>query len=90
VTAANGAEKYYTTTNNAARTEGIEQAKELDEKVKHAWIAHATTYVADNSTDFAGKMQRVCSFLDDVLARQKGSASAAGSAHQAKEQSEVK
>lgn len=35
VTAANGAESYYTTANNAARTEGIEQARELDDKVSH-------------------------------------------------------
>ncbi|ELR13223.1 uncharacterized protein ACA1_100600 [Acanthamoeba castellanii str. Neff] len=70
VTAANGAESYYTTANNAARTEGIEQARELDDKVKHAWIAHTRTFVADNTTDFPGKMQRVCSFLDDVLTSQ--------------------
>jgi len=67
VTAANGAEKYYTTTNNAARTEGLDQAKELDEKVKLAWLAHTRTFVADNSTDFRHKMERVCSFLDGVV-----------------------
>jgi hypothetical protein len=46
----------------------------LPDQVKHAWIAHTRTFVADNSTDFPGKMQRVCSFLDDVLASHKASA----------------
>jgi hypothetical protein len=45
-------------------------------QVKHAWIAHTRTFVADNSTDFLGKMQRVCSFLDDVLASQHKAATA--------------
>jgi hypothetical protein len=35
VTAAIGAEKYYTTENNAARTESLEQARDLDFKVQH-------------------------------------------------------
>lgn len=33
VTAAIGAEKYYTTENNTARTESLEQARDLDFKV---------------------------------------------------------
>jgi hypothetical protein len=57
----------------------------LPDQVKHAWIAH--TFVADNSTDFPGKMQRVCSFLDDVLASHKA---ASPSAAATKETPEVK
>lgn len=40
VTAANGAEDKYTTANNKARTEGIAQAIEVDNKIKGAWTGH--------------------------------------------------
>lgn len=59
VTAADGAEKFYTTANNAARTETPSQARELDAKVRHAWVGHPRLRVVDNSTDFEGKVRRV-------------------------------
>lgn len=37
VSAADGAEKYYTTANNRQRTEGLEMAREVDKKVINAW-----------------------------------------------------
>lgn len=40
VTAANGAEKFYTLENNKARTEGIPLAIELDNKILNAWNGH--------------------------------------------------
>lgn len=42
VSAAIGAEKYYTTENNAARTETIEEAQALDFRVLNAWVGHPT------------------------------------------------
>ena len=37
VSAADGAEKYYSLENNAARTEGVEQAKKLDHEILEMW-----------------------------------------------------
>lgn len=59
VTAAEGAEAFYTTANNAARTETPDQARELDARLRHAWVGHPHLRVVDNSTDFAGKVRRV-------------------------------
>lgn len=40
VTAANGAEEFYTTANNNARSEGVELAIKLDSLCSNAWIGH--------------------------------------------------
>lgn len=59
VTAANGADKYYTTANNTARKEGIEEAVALDNKCIEAWNGHPHFRIIDNSTDFETKMKRL-------------------------------
>jgi CYTH domain-containing protein/predicted ATPase len=59
VTAADGAEAFYTTENNAVRTETPAQARTLDQRVRDAWVGHPHLRVIDNSTDFAHKVQRV-------------------------------
>lgn len=59
VTAAEGAEDYYTLENNAVRTESPELAKSLDSMTLKAWVGHPSLKVFDNSTDFETKMQRV-------------------------------
>ena len=38
VTAAKGAESFYTLANNAARSEGLELARHLDDTVMAAWV----------------------------------------------------
>ncbi|MFZ2205391.1 MAG: AAA family ATPase [Minisyncoccia bacterium] len=48
VTAANGAEEFYTTANNEARTESPELARLIDEKTKEAWIGHPHLRVVPN------------------------------------------
>lgn len=58
VTAAKGAEQYYTLANNPARTETPEQARALDDKLIAAWTGHSHLRVIDNSTDFEGKVRR--------------------------------
>lgn len=67
VSAAIGAEKYYTTENNAARTETLEEARALDFKILNAWVGHPVIRIVDNSTDFQGKIKRVithvCQFI---------------------------
>ena len=67
VTAADGAEKFYTLDNNQARTETPEQARELDEKIIAAWTGHPHLRVIDNSTDFETKMQRLISEITAFL-----------------------
>ncbi len=56
VTAAKGAEKYYTLANNHARTETLEEASSLDDKLISAWTGHPHFRVIDNSTGFEEKM----------------------------------
>ena len=59
VTAAKGAEKYYTLANNQARTETVEEASALDDRLIAAWTGHPHFRVIDNSTGFEEKMQRL-------------------------------
>jgi len=67
VTAANGAEEYYTLANNSARQESPEQARLLDAETASAWLGHPHHIVVDNSTDFAGKMTRALRALSRKL-----------------------
>ena len=59
VTAAKGAEEFYTTANNTARTETIEEAAALDDKLIAAWTGHPHFRVIDNRTDFETKMKEL-------------------------------
>lgn len=59
VTAAEGAEQYYSLDNNAVRSESPEMAREVDNKTRNVWNGHPKHYVLDNSTDFEGKLQRL-------------------------------
>ena len=59
VTAAKGAEAFYTTDNNTARVETLEEAIELDQKTLAAWAGHPHLRIIDNSTDFNGKLVRL-------------------------------
>jgi hypothetical protein len=40
VTAANGAEPFYTLENNETRLESAEEARRLDDRVLRAWVGH--------------------------------------------------
>lgn len=40
VSAADGAEKFYSKENNEARYESIKEAVELDKKLINAWVGH--------------------------------------------------
>lgn len=68
VTAAKGAEKAYTKSNNPARRESFEEAIISDTKTMNAWTGHRYFRLIDNSTDFENKMKRllteICSFLN--------------------------
>ena len=67
VSAANGAEQFYTTSNNSQRTEGIELARLLDKKVIEAWTGHPHLRVINNHEDFDKKLYRVLKEISNVL-----------------------
>ena len=67
VTAAKGAEEFYTLSNNQARTETPEQAREIDDKLIAAWTGHPHLRVIDNSTDFNEKLKRLIAELRSFL-----------------------
>lgn len=67
VTAADGAENFYTTENNAVRTETPQQARLLDRKVRDAWVGHPYLRIIDNTTGFQDKVQRVVAAVCNMV-----------------------
>lgn len=59
VTAADGAEEFYTLENNSVRSESIDQAILVDRNTQNAWVGHPHLFVVDNQSDFEGKLQRL-------------------------------
>ena len=49
VTAAAGAERFYTLENNLARTESVEEARKQDIQTQKAWAPHPRLCVVDNA-----------------------------------------
>ena len=67
VTAAKGAEKFYTLSNNKARTETIEEAAAMDDKLISAWTGHPHFRVIDNTKGFEEKMKHLISEISSFL-----------------------
>ena len=67
VTAAKGAEEFYTTANISARTETVDEAAALDDKLISAWTGHPHLRVIDNSSDFEDKMKRLIAEISSFL-----------------------
>jgi CYTH domain-containing protein len=67
VTAAKGAEEFYTTANNSARTETAEEAAALDDKLISAWTGHPHLRVIDNASDFECKMKKLTAEIATFL-----------------------
>ncbi|MBR7014287.1 MAG: AAA family ATPase [Prevotella sp.] len=72
VSAADGAEQYYTINNNASRNEpadeqGLQIARMLDKKVIEAWAGHPHHRVINNQEDFDRKLNRVIKEIANVL-----------------------
>lgn len=69
MSAANGAPDIYLKNkeSNPARTETVEQAVALDNKLISAWTGHPHLRVIDNSTGFEGKMKRLISEISGFL-----------------------
>lgn len=67
VTAADGAEAFYTLENNEARSEGIDEAIRLDRKTMTAWQGHQNLQIIDNSVSFEEKMNSVIRNIANLL-----------------------
>ena len=72
VSAADGAEQFYTTSNNASHNEsadeeGLRIARMLDKKVIEAWTGHPHLRVINNNVDFDRKLNRVLKEISNVL-----------------------
>lgn len=67
VSAAKGKEEAYTLSNNTARTESLEEAKKLDDKIISAWTGHPHFRIIDNSTDFEEKLEKLLKEISAFL-----------------------
>lgn len=67
ITAAKGAEEFYTTANNSARTETVAEATELDNRLISAWTGHPHLRVIDNSSSFEDKMKKLIAEISSFL-----------------------
>lgn len=67
VTAAKGAEEFYTTANNSARTETVEEAVTIDDKLISAWAGHPHLRVIDNTSTFEDKMKKLITEIASFL-----------------------
>lgn len=68
VSAANGAEDFYSVEDHSARFEGLELARERDRRAIEAWHEHPYVDVVDNRADFEGKLKH----LIDVVVKRIG------------------
>ncbi|GFO43175.1 trpl translocation defect protein 14 [Plakobranchus ocellatus] len=59
VSAARGAEAFYTIVGHKTRKEDFDGARQLDTITADAWVGHPYYDVIDNSTDFEGKISRM-------------------------------
>lgn len=66
-TAAKGAQKYYTTSNNSARKEDIKEAIISDDKVQDAWSFHNNLKIVSNKYSFDEKMNNVLEIIKKHL-----------------------
>ena len=67
VSAAKGAESFYTTANNNARTEDLKQAAALDDKIIESWTGHPHFRIIDNQVDFEQKMKNLITEITSYL-----------------------
>lgn len=68
VTAADGAEKFYTLENNAARYEDVPTAKAVDGNLIKAWSGHPHQIIIDNSgPDFKDKIRRTVNGVEKFI-----------------------
>lgn len=71
VTAAKGAEEAYTLSNNAARYEGIEEAKLLDDTILKSWEGHSNRIIIENDCDFETKIRKAIQAVFTYLGEER-------------------
>ena len=69
VTAADGAEGFYSNATNATRSEGLQEAMRLDRATQVAWAGHSHHHIIDNSgsKSFEKKMQQLISLMSSYV-----------------------
>lgn len=67
VSAANGAEAFYSTEDHNTRSENISLAQHLDNRAAEAWVGHPYFDVIDNSTEFDSKIRRMITVVCQKL-----------------------
>jgi hypothetical protein len=67
VTAADGAEKFYTLANNQTRTEDLESARQVDLRLREAWKGHPNHFVFYNESTFEHKLKAVIRTLNSLV-----------------------
>jgi hypothetical protein len=67
VTAAKGAEEFYTYANNAARYESVSQAVVMDDRLIECWGGHPHLYIIDNSVELREKLKKLIAQIRDFL-----------------------
>ena len=71
VTAAKGAEEFYTYANNATRYETPEEAIQADDRLIAAWTGHPHLRIIDNRWDFERKMLMLITEISSFLGEPK-------------------
>lgn len=67
VSAADGAEEFYSTDSNHERMESAEEARFIEKRTLHAWDGHPNRICIDNSTGIDEKIERVWQSLEKSL-----------------------
>ena len=67
VTAADGAEQFYTTANNSSRIETPKEAIAVDKRLRNAWEGHPHLTVIENTSDFETKISTLLSEMEFFL-----------------------
>lgn len=67
VTAADGAEEFYTVANNRARTETAEEARALDRRLRDAWSTHPRQMIIGNEHGMEGKIAALIGGIERVM-----------------------
>lgn len=67
VTAADGAESFYTLANNEVRIETPQEARDKDAKTLDCWTGHEHIYIVDNSTPFDEKIRRAVARISKLV-----------------------
>lgn len=71
VTSAKGKEDAYSSSNNAARYENLDDARRIDDTALEAWKNHPNRVVIGNETDFEVKMRKAIQSIFEFLGESK-------------------